>query len=266
MRTKHSLATKLIAIMTATGVVGLGCTGAEEADPTEDPIEDPGAREVTLETWTNLPDDTGARKLTQLGNETAPLDEVVNAERQFVVDGVESTDPASLRSGSEIVVPLNTGETATLARKGDRLELVSFTGEDDGTGELPRGAIEAVRMMDDGIEVFLSGSDGSDPDTIVRVSGLEDLDPERAALVTSLALDTILVSLEDIEQALPAAVAVALIAGALGVVWMGICGGLTWSCASQCTNAGFAVTCAGLTVTPDPFSITLGGGYSCRCF
>jgi hypothetical protein len=215
--------------------------------------------------WTNLPDESGVRTMTQLGSETAMLDELVSADRQLVVDGVESTDLALLRSGSEIVVPLNTGETATLARKGDRLELVSFTGEDDGTGDVPRGAIEAVRMLDDGIEVFLSGSDASGPDTIVRVSGVEDLDPERQALVTSLALDTILVSLEDTEQ-IAATVAVALIAAALGVVWMGVCGALTWHCAIKCENSnGFAVGCAGLTVNANPFSVTVGGGYSCTC-
>ena len=261
MRKTYSLTSKLIAMLTATGLVGLGCAGA--GDP--DQGGDPGAREVTMEVWTNLPDDSGRRTLTRMGTNTVTLNDLLTGERELVIDGAQSSDLARLRSGGEIVVPLNTGETATLVRTGDLLELVSFTGDDDGAGDLPRGAVEGVRMLDDGIEVFLSGQEGSDPDTIVRLSGIEDLDAERAVLVTSLALDTILVSLEDTEQIAPA-VAIAIIAAIVGAAWLAICGGLAWHCASQCQHAnGFETQCAGVTVTVNPPGATVGGGYACRC-
>jgi len=260
MKREHSLASKMIAIMTATGVVGLGCSAHESgADG------DPGSREVTMEVWTNLPDESGERKMLSMGTSTSTLDEMVSAERDFVIDGGESSDLGRVRSGSEIVVPLNTGDTATLVRKGDRLELVSFTGDDDGNGDLPRGAVEAVRLLDDGIEVFLSGSQGPDADTIVRLSGIEDLDAERSALVTSLALETILVSLEDTEQIAPA-VAIAIIAAIVGGAWLAVCGGIAWYCAYECAGGnGFEVQCAGVTVTINPPGANVGGGYSCRC-
>ncbi|HKE19862.1 MAG TPA: hypothetical protein VKB80_33530 [Kofleriaceae bacterium] len=262
MKKTYSVASKLCAMLTAAGVIGLGCTAAQDSDRGGD---DPGSRAVTMEVWTNLPDDSGVRTLTRMGTNTATLDDMLSRERSFVIDGGESSDLARVRSGAEIVVPLNTGETATLVRKGDRLELASFTGDDDGAGDLPRGAVQAVRLLDDGIEVFLSGSDGTDPDTIVHMSGIEDLDAERAALVTSLALDTILVSLEDSEQIAPA-VAIAIIAAIVGSTWLFICGGLAWHCADQCQNAnGFETQCAGLTVTVDPPGAQIGGGYSCRC-
>ncbi len=261
MRKTYSLASRFIAALTAAGVVGLGCTTTQDGGPEAEP----GAREVTLEVWTNLPDDSGTRRLTRMGTSASTLDELMTAERTFVVDGGETTDLARLRTGSEIVVPLNTGETATLVSKGDRLELASFTGEDDGAGDLPRGAVEAVRFLPDGIEVFLSGSGGDEADTIVRVSGLEDLDAERGSLLTSLALDTILVSLEDTEQIYPA-VAIAIIVGIVGGAWLAICGGLAWYCADHCQYyRDFAVTCSGITVNVDPPGATFGGGYSCSC-
>jgi hypothetical protein len=261
MRKTYSVASKLVAMMTAAGVVGLGCTAGQD----QDRGGDPGAREVTMEVWTNLPDDSGTRTMTRMGANTSTLDELLKGERGFVVDGGESSDLARVRSGSEIVVPLNTGETATLVRKGDRLELASFTGDDDGAGDLPRGAVHAVRLLDDGFEVFLSGSQSTDPDTIVRLSGIEDLDAERSALVTSLALATMLVSLEDTEQIVPV-VAIAIIAAIVGSAWLAICGGLAWYCADHCQNFnGFATECAGVTVTTTPPGVTVGGGYSCRC-
>lgn len=261
MKRTYSLTSKLIAALTAVGVAGLGCSTAED-DGAE---AAPGAREVTLEMWTNLPDDSGQRTLTRMGASTTTLDELMSSQRTFVVDGSETTDLARLRTGGEIVVPLNTGESATLVSEGDRLELAGFTGEDDGSSALPRGAVEAVRLLPDGIEVFLAGSDSDDADTIVRVSGLEDLDAERGALLISLALDTILVSLEDTEQ-IPPPVAIAIIVGIVGGVWLGICGSLAWYCADHCQyNNGFKVECAGISVSVDPPGATFGGGYSCTC-
>ncbi len=261
MKKTYSRASKLIVILTATGLIGLGC--AAEQDP--EAGGDPGSREVTLEVLSNLPDEGGVRKLVSLGSDTALMDDLMMLERPFVIDGDETRDLTRVRTGSDIVVSLNTGESATLRRSGDRLELASFTGEDDGEGDMPRGAVEAVRMLDGGIELFLSGSEGSEADTIIRLSGIEDLDAERGALVTSLALDSILVSLEDTEQISPP-VAIALIAAYMGQVWMTTCGSLTAFCDWKCWSyRSFDVGCAGLTVSADPFSITLGGGYSCTC-
>jgi hypothetical protein len=260
MRT-YSLPSKVIAMLTAVGLVGLGCTGAEDPDPGADP----GSREVSLEVSTNVEDENGARSMARMGTDTATLDEL-QKPRTLVIDGAESSDLARVRSASEIVVPLNTGETATLARHEDRLELVSFTGEDDGAGDLPRGAVEAVRMLDEGIEVFLTGSTGDEPDTIVRVSGIEDLDAERSALVTSLALDTILVSLEDTEQ-IPPPVAIAMIAAALGAFYMAICGALMWECANKCEYwTGWETDCGDFHVKTTPFSIDVNMDAGCRCY
>jgi hypothetical protein len=264
--TTYSMPSKLIAMLTAVGLVGLGCSGAGEADPAVDPGVDPGTREVTTEVWTNIADESGARKLISMGAHTQTLDEAQPAPRELVIDGAESSDLARVQSGSEIVVPLNTGETAILARNGDRLELVSFTGEDDGTGDLPRGAVEAVRMLDEGIEVFLTGSAGDEPDTIVRVSGIEDLDAERAGLVTSLALDTLLVSLEDTEQWFNPTSVIALVAGALGVIWLETCAALLGYCAYNCFGGnGIEVKCGGVKVNSNPFSVEANLEYSCSC-
>jgi len=261
MKKTYSIGSKLVAALTAAGVIGMGCTTADDPEATGDP----GAREVTLDVWTNLPDDKGVRQRTQLGTTTTTLDELLDADRVFVADGAESSDLATLWTASEIVVPLNTGETATLVRKGDRLELASFTGEDDGTGDMPRGAVSAVRLLPDGIDVFLAGSDSAEADTTLRLSGLEDLDAERSELVASLSLDAMLVSLEDGEQIAPP-VAIALIAAVVGSFWLAICGGLAWECATRCEYwTGFETQCAGITVTVNPTTVTGGGGYSCRC-
>jgi hypothetical protein len=261
MRT-YSLPTKVIAMLTAVGLVGLGCAGAEDADVGADP----GSREVSLEVWTNLADDSGTRTKTSMGSTTATLDELQAAQRALVIDGEESSDLARVRSGSEIVVPLNTGETATLKRDGDRLELVSFTGEDDGTGDLPRGAVSAVRLLDDGVDVFLTGSKGDAPDTSVRVSGIEDLDAERGALVTSLALRTILVSLEEEQQFFDPITMTLQIAAAVAVAWWAVCGATVWDCASECwTGSGIEVKCGGLRVSTNPWAIDFSGEHGCRC-
>ena len=261
MKKTYSRTSKIIALLTATGVIGLGC--ASEEGPSAD--TDPGSREVTLEVLSNMPDDAGVRKLTSLGSDVALVNELMMLERPFVIDGEETSDLTRVRTGTEIVVELNTGETATLRRTDDRIDLVDFTGEDTGESDTPRGAIESVRLLDSGIEVFMAGSQGSDPDTIVRMSGIEDLDAERRALVTSLALDTILATLEDTEQLNPVAI-IALVAAYLGSVWFASCGSLTSYCAWKCwAYRSFDVGCAGLTVSAEPFNVTLGGGYSCTC-
>jgi hypothetical protein len=261
MKRTHSVGTKVVAMMTAVGLVGLGCAGHDPG-----PDDDPGAREVTVDVFTNLPDESGTRRLQQMGSDSFRLDEVPDWQRALLVDGEETYDLAGVRDGAEIVVPLNTGDTATIARRGDRLELVSFTGDDDGSGDLPRGAVSAVRLLPDQFEVFLSGSGSSEPDTIVKLSGIEDLTAESRALVLSLALDTLLVSLEDAEQGIPVLVAIAIIAAVVGSAWLAVCGGLAWECATRCQNAsGFETTCANVKVTINPTSVQVGSGYSCRC-
>jgi hypothetical protein len=259
MKRTFSLKTKLVACTTTVAFAAMGCGAGQDS------AEDPGAREVTMEVLTNVADDSGARQMQSFGTTTLTLDEFPSWTRSFVIDGGESTDLGQVRDGAEIVIPLNTGETATVRREGDRFELVAFTGEDDGTAELPRGAVSAVRMLDSEIQVFLSGGAGDQPDTIVRLSGIDDLDQERAALVTALALNALLVSLEDGEQIVPA-VAIAIIAAIVGAAWLALCGGLAWECAYRCQNyAGFQTQCAGVTVNINPTSVQVGGGYSCRC-
>lgn len=261
MRT-YSLKCKVIAALTAVGLVGLGCAGGAEDAAVE---ADPGSREVTMEVWINVEDESGARTMTSMGSNAASLDEIQPGSRALVIDGTETSDLGRVRSGNEIVIPLNTGETATLQREEDRLTLVSFTGEDDGTSDLPRGAVEAVRMLDDGIEVYLSGSTGDEPDSIVRVSGLEDLDAERSVLITALALDHVLVSLEDAEQLIPA-IAIGSILGRMGAVWAATCGSLLAYCAWHCVDwPGFAVECGAAKVTWEPLSVDFTFGFGCTC-
>lgn len=260
MKRTFSLKTKLVACTTAVAFAAMGCSAGQDAGS-----DDPGAREVTMEVLTNVADESGVRHLQSFGATQLTLDEFPSWTRAFVIDGGESYDLDRVRDGVEIVIPLNTGETATIRRDGDRLELVDFTGEDDGTAELPRGAVSSVRMLSSEIQVFLSGSTGAEPDTIVKLSGLDDLDQERTALVTALALNALLVSLEDGEQIAPA-VAIAIIAAIVGAAWLALCGGLAWECAYRCSNyAGFQTQCAGVTVNINPTSVQVGGGYSCRC-
>jgi len=263
MKKIHSLKTKSVAVLTAFGLAAMGCASSADETPAEG---DPGARQVTLEVWTNVPDDTGARQMVEMGSETIALDDHVSGDRALVVDGVETNDLAALRDGSEIVVPLNTGETATLARQGDRLELVSFTGEDDGSGEVPRGAVRAVRMLAGEYQVFTAGSDGAEADIIVRLSGIEDLPRESEALVTALALQTLLASLEDQEQ-IPPAAAWAIVVGIVAAGWLLICGATVWDCATRCESAaGFHVDCANLQVSVNPtFTMDIGDGFGCYC-
>ncbi len=194
MKKTHCMKSKFVAALTAVGLASLGCASSAEDSPISG---DPGDRQVTAEVLMNLPDESGARTVKPLGSETFALADYASWDRALVVNGVETHDLAALRSGSEIVVPLNTGETATLVRRGDRLELESFTGEDDGAGESPRGAVGAVELLPAEYHVYLAGSDGSAPDTMVRLSGVEDLPEEAADLVTALALQTLLSTLED---------------------------------------------------------------------
>jgi hypothetical protein len=259
MNRTYSLAAKLVAASTALSFVAMGCTAGQDGEI------DPGARSVTLEVFTNVPGEDGVRQMQPFGTTEFALDDFQTWERTFVIDGGESTDLAALRTADRIEVPLNTGETATLVRRGDRLELDSFTGTDDGAGELPRGAVQAVRMAPGGIEIFLAGSSGPDPDTVVNLIGIDDLGAEKTALVSALALDALLVSLEDGEQIAPA-IAIAIIAAIVGSAWLAVCGGLAIDCSYRCANnAGFETQCAGVTVSVNPTSVTVGGGYSCRC-
>ena len=259
MKRTYSLAAKIVAASTALSFAGIGCTAGQDGEL------DPGARTVTLEVFTNVPGEDGARQMQPFGTTELALGDFQTWERSFVVDGGESSDLADLRTGTRIEVPLNTGETATLVRRGDRLELQSFTGADDGAGELPRGAVRAVRMTTAGIEIFLAGSSGPDPDTVVNLVGIDDLGAEKTALVGALALDALLVSLEDGEQIAPA-IAIAIIAAIVGGAWLAVCGGLAIDCSYRCANnAGFQTQCAGVTVSVNPTSVTVGGGYSCRC-
>ncbi len=260
MNRKYSRGTKMVAGLTSIAFAAMGCAAQDGA-----PGVEAGEREVTMEVWTNLADESGTRKLQQLGTSSFALGEYAGWERPFTVDGGESTDLSSVADGAEMVVPLNNGETATLVRRADRLELVSFTGEDDGSSELPRGAVSAVRMLPDGIEVFLAGSGSKEPDTIVRLSGIDDLDQERSALIESLTLSSLLVSLEDQEQ-IAAVVAIAIIVAVVGSAWMAVCGGLAWECAYRCeASNGFETQCASLTVKVNPTEVQVGGGYGCRC-
>jgi len=262
MKKTYSMSNKFVAALTAVGLASVGCASSAEDTPI---AGDPGDRQVTAEVLMNMPDETGARTVKPLGSETFALADYASWDRALVVDGVETHDLAALRSGSEIVVPLNTGETATLVRRGDRLELESFTGEDDGAGESPRGAVGAVELLPAEYHVYLAGSDGSAPDTMVRLSGVEDLPEEAADLVTALALQTLLSTLEDQEQIAPA-VAIAAIAAVVAAGWLTICGQFAFDCATQCeAYAGFETQCAGLTVSLEPVTVVAGGGYSCRC-
>ncbi|HTE56744.1 MAG TPA: hypothetical protein VK698_38085 [Kofleriaceae bacterium] len=260
MKRTYSLAAKLVAGLTAVAFTGMGCTAGQDPGGA-----DPGARQVTVQVWTNLPDESGTRQMQDFGSSGFLLDDFASWERALVVDGVETTDLATIRRGNQIVVPLDTGETATLVRRGDRLELDSFTGADDGASELPRGAVHAVRLLPAGFEVFLTGSTSDAPDTVVKLSGIEDLDAEQSALVAALALEAMLVSLEDGEQIAPA-IAIAIIAAIVGAAWLALCGGLAWECAYRCSGwPGFQTQCAGVTVSVNPTNVQVGGGYSCRC-
>lgn len=261
MRKTYSVGAKLVAALTSATFAGMACSTAPDS-----PLDDVGDRSVTMRVWLNAPNDSGAREMTELPSSSFLLAEFPSWERALIVDSVETYDIESAREGAEIVVPLNTGETATLVRTGDRLELASFTGEDDGTSELPRGAVKSVRMLDDGIEVFLDGSGSPDPDAIIRVSGIEDLEREQSVLVTALALQTLVVSLEDGEQVLPhIGVILAAIAAVVTVSWLALCTGTVTTCVNRCKQRnGFEVKCGGLKVSW-PLSIEISGGFSCRC-
>jgi hypothetical protein len=261
MKKTYSMAAKFVATMTSVTFAGMACSTGPES-----PIdEDVGDRTVTLQLWFNAPNESGVREMTQLPSSSFSLAEFPAWERALVVDGAETFDAESVRQGSQIVVPLNTGETATLVRNGDRLELASFTGEDDGTSELPRGAVKAVRMLPDGIDIFLAGSDDNEADSVVRLSGIEDLEQEQRALVTALALQALVLSLEDGEQLPPVAFILAAIAAVVTIGWMTLCGATVADCVYRCQGRnGFSVNCAGLKVSW-PLSVEIGGGFSCRC-
>jgi hypothetical protein len=260
MKKTYSVGAKFVAVLTSVAFAGMACTAG-----TDSPLDDVADRSVTVQLWINAPDESGAKQLTELPSSSFLLGEFPSWERALVVDGEDTYDAESVRQGTEIVVPLNTGEMATLIREGDRLVLASFTGEDDGTSQLPRGAVSSVRMLPDGIEIFLDGSVDAEPDSIVRLSGIEDLEQEQRAIVTALAMQTLVVSLEDGEQLPPVPVILAAIAAVVAVGWMALCGVSVANCISRCqTRNGFEVKCGGLKVSW-PLSIEISGGFSCRC-
>ncbi|MDQ3338973.1 MAG: hypothetical protein M4D80_27735 [Myxococcota bacterium] len=261
MQRTTRLGTKLIAGVTAMMFAGTACTQSSTEGTTSE------AREVTVEVWTQVADESGVRQLESVGSSKLGLDEIT-FDRAVIIGGLEkTTNLMKIPSGSTFVVPLNTGETATVLRTADGVELVSFTGPQQGTAELPRGAVKSVRLLADGFELFMKDSKSTTADTVIELQGLEKLGVERDHVVGALALQSLLMSLEDTEQLSPP-VAIALIAAAVAWVWFATCGSFVTYCAYKCWAWPNQETqCAGLTVKSgnSGLDITLGGGYSCRC-
>ena len=261
MQRTTRLGTKVIAGVTAMMFAATACSQQSGTETSE-------AREVTVEVWSHMDDESGLRQLQSIGSSKLSLDDI-DFERAVIIDGAKATtNVMKIPAGSTFVVPLNNAETATVKRTADGVELVSFTGPQEGTKELPRGAVKAIKLLPDGFELFMKDSpDSTKADTVIKLQGLDELGADRDQVVGALALQSLLMSLEDTEQLSPP-VAIALIAASVAYVWFASCGGLVSYCAYKCwAYPNMETQCAGLTVKGgnSGVSIRVGGGYSCRC-
>jgi hypothetical protein len=255
MQRTTTLGTKLIAGVTLLAFGAVACT--QQAATTE-------TREVTVETWRA---GDGAPELWS--SSTVPIDEIEFA-RKVIVDGTPSTvGLAAIPTNTTFDVPLNNGETATLKKIGDRVELVSFTGPRMTEASTPRGTVKAVELQEDGYALFYDGSSSTKPDILIEVPDLERLGAtERAQVVNALALQTLLISLEDVEQT-PAHIVMAILVAVVGLAWLWTCYDTAQSCAERCEDyAGWESTCLDLLVVWNGDGLSVGGSgpYSCRCF
>ena len=255
MQRTTTLGTKLIAGVTLLAFGTIACT--QQATTTE-------TREVTVETWR-----AGDDQPPQLWSSSeVPLDQITFA-RKVIVDGVPSTvGLGKIPAGTTFDVPLNNGETATLRKTADRVELVSFTGPTTTEANAPRGTVKAVQIQDGGFALYYADSPNKTADILMKVPGIDKLGAtEREAILDGLALQTLLFSLEDVEQA-GGVVAIAILVGLVSAAWLWICYDTAKSCADRCEYAwGFESSCGGLTITwGDSLGIELGGLYSCRCY
>lgn len=248
------IATKLIAGLTLVAFTTIACT--QQATETAE------EKTITVAVSTQV-----EGKLESVGSSEMSLASL-ELERIVILDGVEqAANVMKIAAGKTFTVPLNTGERATVKRTSDGIELVSFTGpQEDIAEQLPRGAVTSIRMHAAKFELFLRDSKSTTADTVIEVGGLEAGD-QRELVVGALALQSLLISLEDTEQLNPV-VAIALIAAAVTAVWFTTCGSFAAYCAYKCWAWPNQETqCAGLTVKSgnSGLDITLGGGYSCRC-
>ena len=252
MQRTTTFGTKLIAGLTLFAFGTIACT--QQATTTE-------TREVTVETWR-----TGEQAPELWSSSTVPVDELTFA-RKVIVNGVTSTvGLADIPANTTFDVPLNNGETATLRKTADRVELVSFTGPRETEAKAPRGTVKAVQIQDDGYALYYDGSSSDKPDILIKVPDLGA--NERAGVVNALALQTLLISLEDVEQT-PVHVVMAILVGVVALAWLWTCYDTAQSCAARCEDyAGWESTCLDLLVVWNGDGLSVGGSgpYSCRCF
>jgi hypothetical protein len=178
-------------------------------------------------------------------------------ERELMVDGARTLELDGIHTGTEIVVPLRGGGSMTLHRTGDVLEIVNVeTNASYDSAKLPR-----VRVGQSFVEVV----GAEDASVLVDVQGVEDLPDVERALATSLALDILLASVEDVDQVAPAVI-IAAVAAVVGAAWLAACGVTLGTCVNRCGEE-FEVRCGFLDVDVDFPHVSVGGSFSfsCKC-
>lgn len=255
MQRTKTLETKLIAGLTLIAFASAACT-MQAPTPT-------ASRQVTVETWR-----AGDQEPELWSSSQLPLDEITYA-RRVVIDGVASTiGLGTLPTDITFSVPLNTGETAMLRSSASRIELVSFTGPTEGPAGQPRGTVKAVELREDGFALFYADSRSTSADVLIKLPELAGMSAsERDAVIGALAVHSILLSLEDVEQYVW--IAMAILIASVTISWMWICYDVAKSCAERCEDhSGWESSCGGLTVSwnGDGMGFETGGLYSCRCY
>jgi hypothetical protein len=248
-----------IAVVTVGAFSGqmMGCGGTEEADQSQ--------REVSAEILAPAPDDSGATALRSFGEQKLTLGEYPWMNRTLMVDGRSTTDVNAIRTATEIVVPLNDGGTVALRRTGDLYEVMGVVRNQSTDAVQLRG----FRLGDGGFELFRADNlDNAAPNAAVRLKGIDDLTSTRATLAASMALQSLLATVEDGETIAPV-IALALIAAALAAAWLAACFGESVFCANHCgAHRGFDVTCGLLKVQVTPprnINVHFSLGFSCHC-
>lgn len=237
----------------------LGCEPADEASTV-----DHSQREFTAELFAYGEDETGKAGLQPLSAETFKLGDHRWLDREILVDGRATRSIDEMLAGTEIVVPLNDGGKLTLRRNGQLFESQALARPDSSEAVEMR----AFAIKDDAFELFRrDNADDSKPNAVMKISGLDDLAGVRRTLVATLALGTMLATLEDGENIAPA-VAIALIAARVSVAWFRSCARSVTACAVRCArNRGFEVKCAVLKVKIDGGGVSIRPtfGFGCKC-
>lgn len=190
--------------------------------------------------------------------ESLPFSELPAWDRTIIVDGIPTTDLATLRGAAVVQIPLNTGGTLTLNAVGGG-DVFAISGYQPRAGE---PLLTTLRLGDTSVAYHINGADWTTQlaDVVVTMEGSTEqtlVATERVAMLSLLA------SVEDQPQ-----IGWLAVVAILGGAWLAICGAGLAHCAYSCTGCkGYKFQCFGFTLESNDgdWSVNVGGVAGCEC-